>query len=200
LGAIGRFISYWKLSSVADSVRKILHFCLNLLFQPLILYRKVRFYFFTRCWIKNILGPIHISSIGNKISFGKNTTFYPYTLLEINSQSLLEVGDHFTLSYGSLIACNKSIKIGDYVMIGEYSSLRDSSHSYKEEGVPFTLQEDFQKEIIIGDNVWIGRGCIILPGSIIGSNVIIGANSVVKGIVESNGIYAGSPLILLKNI
>ena len=48
-------------------------------------------------------------------------------------------------------------------------------------------------EVIVGNNVYIGSGVIILPGTKIGDNVIIGAGSVVKGIVESNSVYVGVP-------
>lgn len=50
-----------------------------------------------------------------------------------------------------------------------------------------------QRKTIIGNNVFIGWGATILGGSHIGDNVIIGANSVVSGNVDSNSVYAGNP-------
>lgn len=50
-----------------------------------------------------------------------------------------------------------------------------------------------QKETSIGDNVFIGWGATILAGTRIGENVIIGANSVVSGNIDSNSVYAGNP-------
>lgn len=47
--------------------------------------------------------------------------------------------------------------------------------------------------IKVGNNVFIGSRTIILPETRIGNNVIIGAGSIVKGNIESNGIYAGIP-------
>lgn len=47
--------------------------------------------------------------------------------------------------------------------------------------------------IIIGDNVFIGRGAIITRNVTIGNNVIIGAGSVVTKDCASNGVYAGNP-------
>lgn len=52
---------------------------------------------------------------------------------------------------------------------------------------------DILDEIVIADNVFIGHSVILLPGTKIGSNVIIGAGAVVKGVVESNSVYAGIP-------
>lgn len=50
-----------------------------------------------------------------------------------------------------------------------------------------------QRKTKIGNNVFIGWGTTILGGSQIGDNVILGANSVVSGKVESNSVYAGNP-------
>ena len=45
----------------------------------------------------------------------------------------------------------------------------------------------------IGDNVFIGKGSIILPGVKINSNVIVGAGSIVTKSVPGNVIIAGNP-------
>lgn len=50
-----------------------------------------------------------------------------------------------------------------------------------------------QRKTTIGNNVFIGWGATILGGSQIGDNVVIGANSVVSGHVDSDSVYAGNP-------
>lgn len=50
-----------------------------------------------------------------------------------------------------------------------------------------------QKKTIIGNNIFLGWGCTVLPGTKIGDNVIIGANAVVSGVIENNSVYAGNP-------
>jgi acetyltransferase-like isoleucine patch superfamily enzyme len=47
--------------------------------------------------------------------------------------------------------------------------------------------------IVVGSNVFIGLRAIILPGAMIGSNVVVGAGSVVTGEVEDNCVVAGVP-------
>ena len=47
--------------------------------------------------------------------------------------------------------------------------------------------------VIIGNNVWIGGGAIILPGVTIGNNVVIGAGSIVTKSIPDNVIAVGSP-------
>lgn len=48
-------------------------------------------------------------------------------------------------------------------------------------------------KIKIGNNVFIGMGCIILPNTTINDNVIIGAGSVVRGSIPDNSVYLGNP-------
>ncbi|MCL7420125.1 MAG: acyltransferase [Methylobacter sp.] len=52
---------------------------------------------------------------------------------------------------------------------------------------------DLIKNIVIGDNVFIGFNVTILLGTKIGEKVIVGAGSVVRGELKSNGVYAGVP-------
>jgi acetyltransferase-like isoleucine patch superfamily enzyme len=56
------------------------------------------------------------------------------------------------------------------------------------------------KEISVGDNVFIGMNCILLPGTKIGNNVIVGAGSVVRGDVPDNSIVMGNPATVVTDI
>jgi acetyltransferase-like isoleucine patch superfamily enzyme len=56
------------------------------------------------------------------------------------------------------------------------------------------------RNIVVGNNVFIGMNTLILPGTTIGDNVIIGAGSVVRGNIKSNAIYAGNPAVYIGNI
>lgn len=48
-------------------------------------------------------------------------------------------------------------------------------------------------KIVIGNNVFIGVGACILPGTTIGSNSIVAAGAVVKGSFTSNSVIGGNP-------
>lgn len=54
------------------------------------------------------------------------------------------------------------------------------------------------KPVVIGDNVWIGEGVVIMPGVSIGDNVIIGANAVVTHSFPKNVVIAGVPAKIIK--
>ncbi len=56
------------------------------------------------------------------------------------------------------------------------------------------------RNIEIGDNVFIGMNSILLPGTIIGNNVIVGAGSVVRGQINDYSIVAGNPAKVIGDI
>lgn len=140
---------------------------------------------------------VKISGLCPNIKIGKNNNFYSNSIFEFGANSSFVTGDNVILSYGVLVSCMKSIEIGSFVQIGEYTSIRDTTHNYKESIIMGSKDVTFP--ISIGNNIWIGRGCLISEGTIIEDGVIIGANSYVKGRLKKDGIYAGSPAKLIKN-
>lgn len=54
--------------------------------------------------------------------------------------------------------------------------------------------------ITVGDNVFIGMNSMLLPGTVIEDNVIIGAGSIVHGKIPANSIYAGNPAVFIGDI
>jgi maltose O-acetyltransferase len=56
------------------------------------------------------------------------------------------------------------------------------------------------KPIVIGDNVWIGSGAIVLAGVTVGKNSVIGAGAVVTKDVPANVVVVGNPAKVVKTI
>jgi acetyltransferase-like isoleucine patch superfamily enzyme len=54
--------------------------------------------------------------------------------------------------------------------------------------------------ITVGDNVWIGAGCSILPGVTIGDNAVIGAGSVVVKDIPANVLAVGNPCKVIRQL
>jgi acetyltransferase-like isoleucine patch superfamily enzyme len=74
-----------------------------------------------------------------------------------------------------------------------YSTLRQCGVSFSEED-----QFDELPETVVGNDVWIGYGAIVLPGRRIGDGAIVGAGSVVTKDVPSYAVVVGSPARLLR--
>ncbi|GAA5998664.1 sugar O-acetyltransferase [Rhodotorula paludigena] len=54
--------------------------------------------------------------------------------------------------------------------------------------------------VTIGDDVWIGGGAEILPGTVIGNGCTVAAGSVVKGVFPDNCVIGGVPARILKRL
>ena len=108
--------------------------------------------------------------------------------IKIYAQAKLVIGDHVFINYGVDIGCSKGIYIGNNVKIGPLSNIIDSQFHRIEPS------ENIKKDkIMIQDNVWIGRQCIILPGVTIGKNSVVASGSVVTSDVPENVLVAGVP-------
>ncbi len=81
-----------------------------------------------------------------------------------------------------LITCTKSIKIEDYVLFSERIFVGDNNHTFTHPHIPIMLQPNKKgRPVIIRKGTWIGIGAAILPGTSLGHNCVVGANSVVEG-------------------
>ena len=58
----------------------------------------------------------------------------------------------------------------------------------------------YNKEIHIGNNVWIGAGAVVMPGVTIGDNAVIGAGSVVTKDIPANVVAVGNPCRVMREI
>ncbi|MDS0788085.1 acyltransferase [Proteus vulgaris] len=92
------------------------------------------------------------------------------------------------------------IEIKNDVSIAHNCSIISFEHSYLDNSISIKYNEIIKNNIIINSNVWIGCGCKILSGSHICERAIVGAGSVVKGMLYSNKIYAGVPVRIIKEL
>lgn len=158
-----------------------------------------KFYFFRTLDIK--LGHnVFIRRGKGKHLFGKGVVVFDNSIFEVHNKSAtITTGNNCFLSYGVVVVCTNKIQLGNNVWIGEYTSLRDATHTFSSKNKLGTLP-DTSAPIIIGNNVWIGRGCLLLPGTVIEDNVVIAANSVVKGLCERDSVYGGCPVKFIRAV
>jgi acetyltransferase-like isoleucine patch superfamily enzyme len=62
------------------------------------------------------------------------------------------------------------------------------------------VNADEIKPVIIGNNVWIGAGCVILKGAEIGDNTVVSPNSVISAKALPNKIMMGNPARAIKTV
>ena len=105
----------------------------------------------------------------------------------------LVLADGVKLNAHVYLGCVQSIIIGARTLIAEFVSIRDADHGIAA-GMPIASQPLTAAPVVIGDDVWIGRGVAVLRGSVLGNGVVVGANAVVKGELLANSVYVGVPV------
>lgn len=96
------------------------------------------------------------------------------------------------------------LRIGRFCQIAHGVRFIGSSANHAMDGLttfPFTVfdpaamtgyQPD-SRDMVIGHDVWLGYGALVLPGARIGNGVIVGAGSVVRGTVPDYAVVTGNP-------
>lgn len=106
----------------------------------------------------------------------------------------LSIGCNVHLN-GVYIAFRKQVSIGDNCRIAAGVVILDYN-GHIVSSLDRTKGFDNPMEVRIGNNVWIGTNAIILKGTIIGDNCVVGAGSIVKGFFPTNSIIQGNPAVV----
>lgn len=145
-------------------------------------------------------------SIGDNVTvnsgfFSNLLGLYQRTIIIARGTGKVIIGDHVGIS-GSTIYARKQITIGNNVLIGANTKIIDNDFHpldvYARNANDFSKLEN--RAVEIGDNVFIGCNCIILKGTQIGNNCIIGAGSVVCGRFPENCVIAGNPAKIIRKL
>ena len=153
----------------------------------------------TSCFIKNVITAPNISvgdytyydDPADPAGFEKNNVLFNWP----------EFGDRLIIGKFCSIAC------GTQFIMGPANHRISSVTTYPfavfggewAERVPSHLSQlPFKGDIIVGNDVWIGRNSVILPGVTIGDGAIVAAHSVVARDVEPYTVVGGNPARFLK--
>lgn len=136
----------------------------------------------TSSFLKNPIGPANFSSI---VTEKKGRVF---------------IGNGSGIS-NSFIYSQIGITIKENVLIGSGCKIFDTDFHSIDPTLRLSNNDVGKiKPVVIHDNVFIGTGSIILKGSSIGCNSIIGAHSVVSGSIPENEVWAGNPAKFIKKV
>jgi acetyltransferase-like isoleucine patch superfamily enzyme len=137
-----------------------------------------------------ILGQIDLHGT-RQIRLGERLHIYPGQHWETQEAGSLHIGDGVVLSRGVHLVAYASVRIGEGSMIGEYASVRDANH--RRGGMTLREAGHTADSIVIGRNVWIGRGAAVLAGVRIGDGAVVAANAVVTRDVPAGALVGGIP-------
>lgn len=130
-------------------------------------------------------------SVGDRFVFGNGSFIWAPRSMSLGHN----------VSVGSNVRIEADGRIGDHVLIANGAAIVGrTDHAMHEVGTSIrestwvgNAPESLSQEVLIGSDVWIGFGSIILSGVTVGDSAIIGAGSVVTKDVPPNTIVVGSP-------
>ena len=114
------------------------------------------------------------------------------------SDGPLVVGERGGFGTSCFVAAGEAgIEIGDNVIVGPNVNI--VAVNYRTDQLDVHLEDlgYTSKGIKIGHNVWIGAGCTILDGSVIGDNTVVVANSLINRRYKPGVILSGHPAKVL---
>jgi acetyltransferase-like isoleucine patch superfamily enzyme len=132
---------------------------------------------------------IQLISPGCNLEIGDNGTLHIQGRMHAEKNTLISVRNGVLkcgrtyINRNSMIVCRDSISIGNGTTIGPNTIIYDHDHDIiKRQGLKTC-------PVVIGENVWIGAGCIILKGVSIGNNSVVAAGSIVTKSVPDNSVF-----------
>jgi acetyltransferase-like isoleucine patch superfamily enzyme len=103
-----------------------------------------------------------------------------------------EAGEYSFVSRGAIIG--PRVTLGRYVMFGPRVMIVGDDHVFDRAGVPtiFAGRPEL-RPTVIGDDAWVGAGCVIMAGVTIGAGSIVAAGAVVTKDIPPYEIHGGVP-------
>ena len=141
-----------------------------------------------------LISPKAEVEITPHLSIGRQSVIGSFTKVKA-TDGPLTIGRNVEVANGCVITSHTAgLVIGDDCLIGPNVSILGNNYRYDRLDVPIRLQEKVSaKGIRVGDNVWIGAGCVLLDGADVGPGSILTPNSVISGRIPENSIVQGNP-------
>jgi acetyltransferase-like isoleucine patch superfamily enzyme len=150
----------------------------------------VRILYFARH--RTFIGPRAEVDYARHAVWGRGCVISSFTKVKIDGPC--RVGARVHIASGCFITADPGgLVVGDNVLIGPNCAIVSSNYVYARLDVPLHEQGHTSRGIRIGSNVWIGANSVVADGSDIGDNAIVVAGSVVSGAVPANAIVQGNP-------
>jgi acetyltransferase-like isoleucine patch superfamily enzyme len=155
--------------------------------------------------------PILSKETGSAISIGNYCTIcssskqtalgvsHPVILRTLFKGANIKIGSNVRMS-GTTICAAESVIIGDRCVIGSNAIISDTDfHSLDPllRSSPDDARCAIRKPVLIGNDIFIGGGSVILKGVHIGDGAVIGAGSIITKDVPPRMIVAGNPAKLV---
>ena len=106
----------------------------------------------------------------------------------IGNNAKVEIGDNCFFNNDCSINSNSYVKIGGGSLFGENVKIYDHNHRFSNFDVSIKEQGFSIGKVVVGKHCWIGSNAVLLKGTEIGDNCVIGAGVIVNGKVPEGTI------------
>jgi acetyltransferase-like isoleucine patch superfamily enzyme len=127
-------------------------------------------------------------TIGENVYIGRNT------ILSCKEGSIV-LEDYTNISANCMLLSETKIRLGKYCFLaGQCYLVAGGNHAFDDTAVPIMFQPSYSKGgILVGEDVWLGAGVIVLDGANVGKGTVVGAGAVVTESLPEYCIAVGSP-------
>ena len=120
-------------------------------------------------------------------------------LVRISGGGDVQIGDN-TLLNGCWVVSASEVSIGQDCLISDCGITDTDYHNLEPELRHAPAGDRSVRRVQLGCNVWVGAQAIVLKGSSIGKDSVVGAGAVVRGTVPERVLVAGNPAVVVKNL
>lgn len=158
--------------------------------------------FFKTSSIRWLVGSFDYLVMDHLVPWSQLNRQVPSTIhpsVSFRSGQNIYIGAHTRVQSGCVLwsSPNSKIVIGDYTGLGPGTMIFSSNHQFRL-GEPYHRQPWTERDVVIGRDVWIGAGTMIMPGVTIGDCCVVAAGSVVTRDIPSNSLVGGVPARIIR--
>jgi acetyltransferase-like isoleucine patch superfamily enzyme len=108
----------------------------------------------------------------------------------------VRIGEGTTINSGCVIYTGNGVTIGRRCAVAANCTFASVNHEYRDPDRPISEQRFMPSRggIVVEDDVWIGANTVILDGAVLGKGCVVGAGSVVRGILAPYSVNVGNPI------
>lgn len=136
---------------------------------------------------------------GNGIVIGKGVIIGRNTIISMKDGTI-EIGENSNIGVNCTLHTSTNLRLGKNIIIAAYTYLiAGGNHKFDRTDIPIIAQGiDIKGGIVIENNCWLGAGVMVLDGTRIERDTIIGAGAVVNKNIPEFSIAVGMPARVIK--
>jgi acetyltransferase-like isoleucine patch superfamily enzyme len=142
--------------------------------------------------VQNYYNYTHVAQL-RRATLGRGVAISP-TASFANAHNLV-IGDHVHIGANCTLWAGHGtarILVGEHALFAPGVMITAANYRFND-GAPVSRQLMNEADVVIGRDVWLGYGCVVLPGVTVGDGAILGAGTVVREDVPPRAIVAGNP-------